>query len=453
MRRIAALLVLLVAACGDDGVNNLPDAPLNPDGPPLPTAPVKLTVTLAGDPAKDVKVFFQNADSSVVATRTTDAAGVASAVMAPGGFVTAIDPGLPPDLGGGFTFTSLSSWAGVQPGDDLHLDIGGGRPNTTSVTFDVVVPADPNAVVYSLFTSCGSADITPFVPVPLKPFAGLIAVANPPVRVSLFGCAQNLADMAVMTFDENFTPVSSFYKTNVALADEATVELDGTYAPIGGTAVTVSNVPAALPNLGFDHTLRSPRGFLFSAFQQIPPVTGTATGTITVPGTIGTTSTMTVFGFAQPGAFSEQTILDWGPYSATYALDWGSTALKDYTSEPSFDPATHAISWTLGATGGTGDVILALYSSSRTVGGNFHSWGWRIAAPAGASVAYPVLPPGQPFDFNTAASDTYGVSRVTTAKVPGGYAAIRPHAHVLEDTFVLGPSGRAVVVDMFHAGK
>lgn len=97
MHRLS-LLVVLVAACSDDGVRHTPDATLH-DAPALtdgaPDAPL-LPVTIAvvnGDAAvAGVHVYFLNADSSVVLATTTDATGTASAVMAAGGSVTVVDP-------------------------------------------------------------------------------------------------------------------------------------------------------------------------------------------------------------------------------------------------------------------------------------------------------------------------------------------------------------------------
>ena len=79
-------LVLMLAACGDDANNRkIVDAPMvNADGKDLDSAlpsPVTVTVTNAAGPTADVEVYFQNADSTVVATAHTDANGTASAVI------------------------------------------------------------------------------------------------------------------------------------------------------------------------------------------------------------------------------------------------------------------------------------------------------------------------------------------------------------------------------------
>jgi len=80
---------------GDDGgVNQLADAPVfdAPDVDAQTSGVVTLTITSGTAGVADVKVYFQNADSSVVAVAMTDANGVASATMEAGGYVTAIDP-------------------------------------------------------------------------------------------------------------------------------------------------------------------------------------------------------------------------------------------------------------------------------------------------------------------------------------------------------------------------
>src|SRR5712671_11474 len=95
----AFVVGLLLAACGGDPIHHLADAPPPPDAPP-PDGPVSgvvtLTVTLNGNPQTGVRVLFQNADSSLVASATTDASGVAMATMVAGGSVTAINPFVAP---------------------------------------------------------------------------------------------------------------------------------------------------------------------------------------------------------------------------------------------------------------------------------------------------------------------------------------------------------------------
>lgn len=67
--------MLVVVGCGGDG------------------GAVTLTVTRNGGPVAGVHTYFLNADNSYVATLDTDTTGTASANMAAGGSVTAIDRG------------------------------------------------------------------------------------------------------------------------------------------------------------------------------------------------------------------------------------------------------------------------------------------------------------------------------------------------------------------------
>src|SRR4051812_646376 len=98
MRTALASVVLLVAACGDDGgVRHLDggptiDSPMMMIDAPVVPQPVTVTVTSGGTPQADVKVYFLANDSSVISNTLTDSAGVASAVMPNGGTVTAVDP-------------------------------------------------------------------------------------------------------------------------------------------------------------------------------------------------------------------------------------------------------------------------------------------------------------------------------------------------------------------------
>src|SRR5687768_1531790 len=125
MRKLLGLLVLL-GACGDDPVKRLPDGPPQIDAlpPPIdtPTGPVTLTITSGTMPVMGIKVYFQNSDSSLVSATETDASGVASATMDPGGYVTAVNPftRVLPSFGG-FAREQIRTFAGVKPGDQLQL--------------------------------------------------------------------------------------------------------------------------------------------------------------------------------------------------------------------------------------------------------------------------------------------------------------------------------------------
>src|SRR5690349_21386214 len=135
MRRLSIAWLSLVACGSDSKVGHLPDAPpppedaASPDAPPAPPPTVMLTVTSNGVPLSRIRVYFQNADNSLVASAMTDDTGTAQAVMTAGGYVTAIDP-FPasadaPD--------ELRTFSGVKPGDHLFLT------HTDPATIDVPV--------------------------------------------------------------------------------------------------------------------------------------------------------------------------------------------------------------------------------------------------------------------------------------------------------------------------
>src|SRR5438105_2298725 len=95
--RLALALVLFAAACGSahhtvDANRDTSTDTLGPATGDAPTGAVTLTVTSSNQPAANVSVYFQNADSSLVLAATTDAHGTVGAMLATGGFVTAIEP-------------------------------------------------------------------------------------------------------------------------------------------------------------------------------------------------------------------------------------------------------------------------------------------------------------------------------------------------------------------------
>src|SRR5437762_2059952 len=124
MFRSLVALTALAACSGEDKARHLDggiDSMLPIDAPPDgPLQPVTLSVTYNGAPQMNVRVYFQNADSSMVASTTTDATGTATAVMNPGGFVTAVDA-IPAGAGVVAGPDVLNTFAGVKPGDQLVL--------------------------------------------------------------------------------------------------------------------------------------------------------------------------------------------------------------------------------------------------------------------------------------------------------------------------------------------
>jgi len=388
--------------------------------PDAPGTPVALTVTRNGAPVAGVHTYFLNADSSLVATVDTDAAGTASAVVEAGGSVTAIDPFAGAVVADG---NDLRTFMGVQPGDQLALT----QTDSQAITFTLKVAPVSTANVYDVFTSCGSA--------PVVPGGGAGG------QITLFNC-HGTADIVVLASTLNSAvkvPVSALFHPNVALTQGGTVDLTAdTYRPL--TGVTFNYVNAPNTTLTISHTLVSAAGRLapFAAVFTGKPATLEEPA---IPGATGIVDTAV-------GLTGEHHVVDWGPFAATYMLDMNNLLLPDVTAAPSFNAATMHVSWTEATVGVAPDLTTTTIDVARIDGSR--RWHWTVAAPytAGA-LAFPVLPTDVADWAPSASLDRVDVTALTNAKVPGGYAAVRAHVHDVREAteFVAGPSGRVITVD------
>ncbi len=434
MRHAVILVGLVTAGCGGDTTHHLADAPTTMiDGPaPIDAAPlpVTLTVTNAGVPSAGIQVWFQESDSTLVSSTTTDATGVATAVVEPGAFVTALNPFphpapsiVPANL------DDLRTFAGVKPGDHLVLD----QPAVgTQITFTMSLPVDPGAVTYLLNTSCGTADLSP------SGGSGSLPGGN----VTLQGCANGAADMLLVTSDANGQPQSFIFDANVPVENAGTVDLTTkTYAAVVDTTFNYTSAPASVTFVDLQQVIAGTRGQLFTSFSNGDITAGAGTVTLALPGTAGEISIEdSAF---RPTSVTQQDVIDWGPYAATYTLDMTSVLLPDFTEAPALDIANHQLTWSED-TGAAPDFSVIEFQIDRT-----DSWTWEIAAPySAATLKLPVLP-ADGAAFNPATGDTSNIFITASAKVPGGYDAVR--ANLLSDlgiqpvNFVAGASGRAVL--------
>ncbi len=441
MRSLLGVLFVLGACGGDDGVGKLPDAPLFGSDAPLgidaPSAGlVKLTITQDANPQPGVRVYFQNADSTVVSATTTDAAGVASATMEPGGYVTAIDPfntlplGLPPA-------TDVRTFAGVKPGDSLVLHQVANQPLTD---VKVLVPLDPNAVSYLLYTSCGTYDITNN--------GGSDGSGGPGGLMTLFGCGAT-TDFVVEAHDVNNIAISSFTQANVALVQGGTIDLTAaTYAATQDVTWSYSNVPAGIGSFNITGFLTTPNGTVVNTFSSAIVNNGSATTTgvkrPVVPGALSINSSR-FFG----GNFSLHSVVEWGPASQTNTLDLASVLLPEYADLPAYGEVAHSVVWTVNAGGGArpdfARVQMSVNRPSPTL-----NWNWEIVGPTPTdTIVFPVLP--APDDqLNPNGTDNVQVNGLVTARVPGGYDAVRANALANQgfETVAVGASGRAVFQEL-----
>jgi len=401
------VLVVLLAACGDDGVRHTPDATVH-DGPVTPDAPidgaatpVTIQTTLDGQPIGGVHVYFQNADSSVVLATVTDASGAASAVMAPGGYVTAIDPYQPPALGR--VADEIDTFVGVKPGDHLHL---AQRVSSTAINFTVTVQADPAATSYGAFTPCGSTSLTS---------AG--SGAAPTGTIALYNCGAD-TDFLVVTYDQAGAPLDFFFVPSVAVADQQPLDLTAqTYAAVSTRTYSWTN-PGTVSGFSFADTLRTGGGSIltFNGYNNVDATSGS----YPVPAFTGAADLMVT---TVNETRDQQYFVDWGPYSPAYTTDVGARMLVPLESSPAFDPATHTFSFTEGTTGVAPDFVYASVNAFRSA--DARSWTWRIASPQATSIVYPQLPTDV-YDFNITAADQPGSFELAFGKVPGGYDAVRP---------------------------
>jgi hypothetical protein len=428
---------------------------------------VTITVTDLGDPLMGVTVYFQEADSTLVRAAQTDAAGKASAVLHAGGFVTAVQVTQPPPqpVRAGSAFeappgpdSQLHTFAGVKPGDDLHLDLEPPPPQTADITFDLTVPDEQLGRTYTLYSSCGTQQLLP----PQgrsqvrRGGAGIgSGAASLTVTVTLTGCGAT-ADMLVVSSGGETNAVTWLYKPAVAVADGVPVDLtDGAYQDATDVTFTYNQVATTIDSLDVQRELRSAHGALGFAMveQTATPNRETAIASVTqpFPGAAGLLAVTTTRDFPNTGN-GQQTFFEWGG-TGDYTLDYSAVALHGYASLPGIDLGSHEIAWSEASGGVAPDFVVGVYQLDRIDDNGDNTWTWQIVAPytAGqAKLTYPVLP-ATLYDYNPAANERPRIQQLTTVKAPGGYDAFRAHAFSLDpSSVVIGATGRIVFEDMFQ---
>jgi hypothetical protein len=433
---IASLWLGGCGGCGDDGtVGHLPDARPVPDAPldgmEPGGNPVTLTVLKDGAPAPGVKVYFLNADNSVVLSDVTDATGVARAEMVAGGSATAVNPFTTPLVPQGAAAPDeLRTFVGVKPGD--HLVLSHAEPVPSS--FTLTAPASPNGVIqtqYDVVTTCGTGDLS---------FDGDSA---PHGLETLADCG-NTADIAVVAT----TPVQPeapagptieiLFHPGAALPDptdpDAALDLTGeSYGETSSVAFTYLNAP---------DTSISALHWLIRAGNLGPFVvdlSGGSTGTSTLPAgavVAGMTRAIVDTTLAPSGdAVGVHDVIDWGLAGSTYTLELDGLLLPDLLTRPVFDAATTRVTWTESTTGAAPD----LASTAILVNRDGQRWHWEIVAPYKAGeISFPHLPVDT-IDYNPTADDSVGPEPVMNAKLPGGYDVARPRFLNLRDRALINP--------------
>jgi hypothetical protein len=245
-----------------------------------------------------------------------------------------------------------------------------------------------------------------------------------------------MADFVVIANDDNGTPVRGFFTPSVAVPDPppppATDAMDpiypnldvpGSYASVVTSTFSYTNLPSYVTWVATYFAFASAHGRVFEVTAGAAPNGTTAATQLVLPD--ASTSTLvetTLFG----DQFGQQLIYQArGPAATPYSLDVGSALLPAYASAPTYDPDRRMVSWTEGTGAQVPNVVRARIHAYRDAIPEGRAWGWRIIAPRTATtVTYPQVPVFG-FDFNVQATDVVGVDELTTAEVPGGYAAVR----------------------------
>lgn len=420
-------LLLVLAACGDDGAAPLADAPPSSDAlpdsqePPPPQA-VSVTITAGDDPIPGVTVYFQDADLSVVAALETDAGGVAAAELAAGGFVTAIDP-----FGGdnGGRLPELRTIAGVKPGDQLRMHR---RVTPPAISIAVAYPEITGGFTYLLFTTCSGARYD---------------VSSGPVPFTLPSCTHG--DFLVEAFDRGGASLGSVSRANVVVTDGMMLDLTGeAYAAPVTTTYTYANPPPNFREATFQPLAMTPRGVAHFVDADTLVMPGASTRSRPVPpGAVAVAASV----FEATVDRGIHLVLDWGAPATTYTLDVTAALLPRYSADPTFDVATRTVTWEGAAIGPSEPDFVEATVGVVDVAGN-RSWVWSVVAPyAGRSVTLPALPGDDGAAWNPTAGHAITVRGLTTATSAGGYDGMRARWYTSTgfEHLVVGASGRAVV--------
>jgi hypothetical protein len=274
-----------------------------------------------------------------------------------------------------------------------------------------------------------------------------------PVGPISFNASCTTADIIAVALDDNNNAVGFIYVPDV------TVTANGALAYANKSYVTPTN-----------------RTYIYNTASGLSPVEltqyiGSAKGAIVRldHSTTGTPNTATVplptftnaLGLTQSSftsiAQSNHILLDWGPLATTqFTTDISARKLVD-VSDPTYDYATHTLSWTEGA-GLTPDADHVGIFVNRTVASNSNfGVDWQmLAAHTGASAKFPTLPVGT-VDYNADNDDVVDPTYLTLVKVPPvGYDGIRANGFKLETvvedgdysdfTTTVGSTGSAAVV-------
>ncbi len=424
MYKRALFVIAVVAACGDDGpARHLDGGTTSIDSPmaPMPDAsfgPVAITIKLNGAAQPNIVVHFQNADSSLVATEMTDGTGTATHAMAPGGYVTAVDA-----YAAASGIRQVYTYQGVKPGDHLQLALK--TPGNIRMNFTLPVQSGTEITKYVFNSTCSPAELT----------LNSTGSGFQPSGQVLFKASCATTDILVVAYNANNDAVGSFFVPDVAITANGQLNFQNkTYAPTTSRTYTY-NTATGLTQIEIAEHLGTAKGTVGTIYHSTTGVPNTATLLLpTFTNAIGLTQATTT-----SISESQHEFLDWGPLSTSpLTTDVGARKLVDVSS-PSYDNATHTLSWTEG-TGVVPDADFTGIAINRTdASNNSFIVEWRMVAPhSGASSKYPTLPAGA-MDYNADADDIVDPFVLALIKSPtAGYDALRANGFLLDDMVDLG---------------
>jgi hypothetical protein len=326
-------LLLILAACGGDGVRHISDAPAgfadaSNDAAPIAAMPVTVTVTFDGSGVAGLSAIFTNADGSPVATVLTDATGTASQTLGAGGYVTVVDP-FP--IEADVASSNLYTWAGVKPGD--HLVLYESTEGATETDFTLVTPTVANATTYNATAVCVGG-------------GGFGNGSSTTLAMQLFGCTT--ADIYVAAHDSSNALVATLFHPALTVTANQTVDLSTTdhFAAAVPATYSFTNLPSS--GVQVDDDLVGSAGVIngFARFTDVSA--GSASFSIAQPALPANDVAFVLTDFATTN--NTHDVYAWSPTAPTsYTLDASTATLPDVTAVPVFDYATDTLTWTAGS--------------------------------------------------------------------------------------------------------
>lgn len=434
-----------MVACGDDGgANKLPDAPLadaaTPDTPDQPV-PARLTIKRDGVGVEGIDVYFQNADSSLVAKVPTNANGVAEARIAPGAFVTVVNPF--ERVLTGLRQVDVQTFAGVQPGDQLQLSEG--SPERIYTNIQATIDPDPNGAQYKMWATCkifyDKSDAT----MPYYFSVGSGGSDRPTATTDLVNCGST-TDMLIESEDGTGSSAGWIFKDDVAVSEGASIDITDAYTATPTVTLQYTDLPTTVFSIYASNVLATSDGPLWREALSIGSGGGSS---ISYQRPAPPTATQVFFtNLSLSSGPTSHYVVDWMPITTAPTLSLSNALLRRITSAPAYDAATATATWVEEATGEAPDLAIARVTATRD--GTPLAWSWRLAGPvSGATLKYPTLP-SEIAQYNVAADDDVAIYDLTVAKVPGGYNTVRPIV-LSQDLagFFAGTSGRVLVQRYF----